>query len=154
MDLQKFLTAQFVQREKKRSVPALADFFAEGEPAEWIVRGLSSSELALARDAEASGVNLRAMITALSGTESDKAEAMRKLAGVSTEDVPGDVAKRIEMLIMGSVSPALSTSTRDVAVHLATYFPETFFQLTNDIQALTVQGAVMGKPKASTGKAK
>ena len=88
------------------------------------------------------------MVAALAG-DGDKAAAIRQAMGLSNEDVPGDVSRRIEMLAAGSVAPLLGPDNRDVAVKLAETFPTVFYQLTNAITNLTGQGAEVGKPKRS-----
>ena len=74
---------------------------------------------------------------------------VRKTLGLSTDDVPADVSRRIEMLSIASVSPRLGTEHREVAVKLAEAFPTVFYNLTNQILTLTGQGAAVGKPKRS-----
>lgn len=149
MDIQKFLNAALQAREASVDVPELAAWFAKGAPTVWMVRGLNAAEMDRARQAGERGLdNMRAMVTALAG-QGDKAAAIRQTMGLSDEDVPGDVSRRIEMLAAGSVAPALGSDNRDVAVKLAETFPTTFYQLTNAIINLTGQGAELGKPKRS-----
>jgi hypothetical protein len=63
------------------------------------------------------------------------------------KDTPGEIAKRLEMLVMGSVAPAVSLP---VAVKLAEAFPIEFLQLTNEISDLTGRGADLVKPQAAS----
>jgi len=150
MDLQKFLNASLNLREASIPVPELAEFFEEKEPT-WTVRGLTAAELARTQDAAEAGANMAALVEALaSGT--DKAEAIKKLAGVPSNDVPKDVSRRIQLLVEGSVSPEIGENNRDVAVRLAETFPTVFYNLTNKILSLTGQGAEPGKRKASGKK--
>lgn len=149
MDLQKFLQAALAPRQSTVQVPELAAWFGKDAPAEWTVRGLSAAELARANQASERGLdNARAMVAALAG-DGDKAAAIRTAMGLSNDDVPGDVSRRIEMLAAGSVLPLLGPDNRDVAVKLAETFPTVFYQLTNVITNLTGQGAELGKPKRS-----
>ena len=151
MNLDKFLNASFVPRQATIEVPELSDYFGKDKP-EWTVRALTAAELGRANEsADRGSENLKALITAMAG-EGDKAEAIRKSMGLSNQDVPEDVSRRIEMLALASVSPALGSEQRDVAVKLAEAFPTTFYKLTNKILALTGQGADVGKQKRS-GKA-
>lgn len=151
MNLDKFLNASFVQRQATIKVPELSSFFGKEKP-EWTVRALTAAELGRANEsAERGSENLKALITAMAG-EGDKAEAIRKSMGLSNTEVPEDVSRRIEMLTLASVSPALGNEQRDVAVKLAENFPTTFYKLTNKILGLTGQGADVGKQKRS-GKA-
>jgi len=152
MDLQKFLAASFAHRQAEVPIAedALAQtLFDEGEPRVWVVRGLSAAEMGRVNEAAEGNLdNVRAMVAAMAG-EGDKATAIRKALGLSTEDVPRDVSRRIEMLAQGSVSPLLGTENRDVAVKLAENFATVFYSLTNHIINLTGQGAVVGKPQRS-----
>lgn len=148
MDLQKFLSAPLAPRQSTVEVPELAEWFGE-EPAAWTVRGLTAAELSRANQAADRGLdNARAMVAALAG-DGDKAAAIRTAMGLSNDDVPGDISRRIEMLAAGSVAPLLGGDNRDVAVKLAETFPTVFYQLTNAITNLTGQGAEVGKPKRS-----
>ena len=136
-------------------MPELADFFPPKTPAVWKVRGLSAHEVG--RAVELSTVNhqanLRAAAIALAGN-GDKSAAIQRLIGLSPEDVPADVSRRIEELAAGSVSPLLGSEKRDVAVRLAENFPNIFYRLTNAIRQLTDQGSEAGKPKRSGKPAK
>jgi hypothetical protein len=151
MDINAFLNASLNLREATIEVPQLADFFGD-EPAEWTIRGLTAAEMAKANEAGESGSNIRAIVDTLA--KGEKAEAIKKLAGVVNDDVPEDVSRRIQMLVSGSVSPKLDENTRDVAVRLAETFPTVFYNLTNKILSLTGQGAEPGKRKASGKKGK
>jgi hypothetical protein len=147
MDLQKFLNASLTPREASVDVPELSEFFGDDD-AVWTVRGLTAAEMARANDAAQAGQSLSALVEALAKS-GQKADAIRKLAGVPDADVPADVSRRIQMLVDGSVSPEIGEDSRDVAVRLAETFPTIFYNLTNKILSLTGQGAELGKPKAS-----
>jgi hypothetical protein len=54
-----------------------------------------------------------------------------------SDDVPGEVVKRIEMLVMGCISPKL---THAVVVKISEICPIEFFDITNRITVLTGQG--------------
>jgi hypothetical protein len=69
----------------------------------------------------------------------------RKALGLAGKETPGEIAKRLEMLAMASVEPAISLQ---VAVKLAENFPVEFYQLTNEITELTGMGFDLVKPKA------
>jgi hypothetical protein len=146
MDLQKYLQAQFVAREAEVKVPPeLADYFGKV----WKVRGLTAAELARSREAGERGESLKALVTAMAGA-GDKAEAIRTAMGLSNDDVPADISRRIEMLAAGSVEPKLGPENRDVAVKLAETHPTLFYELTNRVLELTGSGSELGKPKRST----
>ena len=149
LDIQKFLNASLRARECVIDVPELAAWFAKADKPAWTVRGLTASEMSRANAAAETGLdNVRAMVAALAG-DGDKAAAIRQAMGLGTEDVPGDVSRRIEMLAAGSVAPVLGADGRDVVVKLAETFPTTFYQLTNAIINMTGQGAELGKPSRS-----
>lgn len=149
MDLQRFQSASFQTREAEIKVPELAEFFDGKKTPVWKVRGLTGAELGRANEASERGIdNIRAMVKAMAG-EGDKATAIQQALGVGGDDVPADVSRRIELLTLGSVDPALGPENRDVAVRLAETFPTTFYNLTNRILSLTGQGAELGKPKRS-----
>lgn len=150
LDLQKFLNAALQPRQQTVDVPELQTWFPADAAPIWTVRGLTAAELARANQAAETGLeNVRAMIAALAGTGTDKSGAIRQAMGLSDEDVPADISRRIEMLTAGSVSPALGPNQRDVAVKLAEAFPGLFYKLTNIVINLTGQGAELGKPKRS-----
>ena len=150
LDTNAFLAAALAPREQAVDVPELATWFGEGEPAMWTVRGLTAAELGRAKEACARGLeNVRALVEAMAGEGGDKAAAIRRAFGLSTEDVPEDVSRRIEMLSAASVSPVIGAENRDVVVKLAEAFPTTFYRLTNTVDQLTGQGATVGKPSRS-----
>lgn len=149
MDVQKFLNAALAPRQQTLPVPDLAEWFPPETQPVWVVRGLTAAELARANLAAESGLeNVRALVEALAG-EGDKVLALRKAMGLSADDVPADISRRIEMLSIGSVLPALGVDQRDVAVKLAESFPTVFYNLTNTILNLTGQGAEPGKQPRS-----
>lgn len=142
---EKFERSKFEARRAKVPVPALSDFFDEGETPEWEVRGLSAVELHKAMEAGKRQGSIEAIVKAIAANQ-DQAGAVRKALGL-TKDTPGEIAKRLEMLAMGSVAPTVSLP---VAVKLAEAFPIEFLQLTNEISDLTGRGADLVKPKAAS----
>ncbi len=150
-DAQKFLDARLYPREEWMNVPDLKDYFGKGEKAVWKVRGLTGQELGRANEAAEKAKNIRAILDGiLSSTSSEKVDAIKKLVGASNE-TPQDTAKRLEMLVIGSVEPAC---TWELAVKVCEAFPIEFYQLTNKITELTGKGHVPGKPPASGKKGK
>lgn len=146
---EKFEQTKFEPRKARVAVPALALFFDEGEPAEWEVRGLNSTELHRALEASKRQSSVDAIVKAISAT-GDQAQAVRRALGL-TKDTPGEVAKRLEMLVAGSTNPSV---TLPQAVKLAETFPIEFLQLTNEISELTGQGFDVVKPGAASPKIK
>jgi hypothetical protein len=144
-DLTRFEQAKFESKKARVAVEALAPFFDEGEPAEWEVRGLTASELHNALEAEKRQGNIEAIVRAIS-TKQEQTKAIREALGL-TGDTPGEIAKRLELLVAGSVSPKIELS---VAVKLAEAFPIEFMVLSNKISELTGKGADLVKPGAAS----
>ena len=142
-DLERFERAKFEPRRKVVAVESLADFFPEGETPEWEIRGLTANELHRAMEASRRQGSMEAIVKAMSAN-ADQVATMRKALGLTT-DTPGEIAKRLEMLVMGSLAPVIELP---VAVKLAEAFPVEFLQLTNEITELTGKGSEMGKPVA------
>lgn len=157
-DLDKFSGTDFNAREEDVAVPDLADFFkgkatkgedGKDQPPVWRVRGLSGSELARVNEAQTRNRDRNAIAQGLlSGKDEKVTEAVRALVG-GGDDVPDDIAKRLEMLVIASVKPEIS---HPVAVKLSETFPIEFYQLTSKITQLTGLGAEPGKPKRSSGR--
>ncbi len=147
-DAARFEQSQLQPRRRKVPVEALAAYFPEGEPPEWEVRGLSATELNRAMEAESRQTNVESIVRAIA-TSGSQADAVRKALGMS-DDTPGEMAKRLEMLVMASVAPKIELA---VAVKLGECFPIEFLRLTNTITELTGLGAVaadVGKPEAAS----
>lgn len=149
-DADKFASAAFKRREEDVPVKDLAAWFKgakEGEVPVWRVRGLTGEELARVNEAQARNRNKSAIIEALSSDKQEKmTDAIKELIGTGNS-VPDDLARRIEMLTIGSVAPEC---THQVAVKLAEAFPVEFYELTTKITQLTGLGSEPGKPKRSS----
>lgn len=146
-NVDRFERAQLKPRTEAVPVPGLADFFDKDAPAEWHVRGLTSIELNNAMEAGKRQASIESIVKAMA-QGGDQVEAMRKALGL-TKDTPGEIAKRLEMLVCGSVEPKI---TLPQAVKLAEAFPVEFLQLTNKITELTGKGAELVKPSAASRK--
>lgn len=144
-DVAKFERAQFARRMQSVPVPALAPFFADGEATEWTVQGLTSTELHRALEAGKRQGQVESIVRAIT-TSGDAAQAVRKAIGLS-DDTPGEIAKRLEMLVLGSVAPKVDLPA---AVKLAGTFPIEFLTLTNTISELTGQGFDLPKVEAAS----
>lgn len=142
---EKFERAQFERRKARVSVPALSPFFDEGETPEWEVRGLTAVELHKALEASRRQGSIESIVKAIAANQ-DQAGAVRRALGLS-KDTPGEIAKRLEMLVMGSVAPTIELPA---AVKLAENFPIEFLSLTNEISELTGQGSELVKPPAAS----
>lgn len=145
-DSKKFLKTKWAPRTEDCPVPDLQMFFPEGVKAVWKVRGLTGQELGRANEAAERNKNVGAILERIAGGDSkDKAKAVLELAGVDVK-APDDIAKRIEIITMGSVDPVCP---QDLAVRMCEAFPIEFYQITNMILRLTGQGQLPGKQKAS-----
>lgn len=140
----RFEQARFTPRTRVMLLEVLAPFFDESDKPEWTVRGLTANELHRALEAGKRQGSVEAIVAALS-TRADQAEAIRKAIGL-TADTPGEMAKRLEMLQLGTVTPAIQLQH---AVKLAEAFPIEFLTLTNTITELTGLGADLVKPEAA-----
>lgn len=150
-DAKKFMKTKWQQRTEAVPVPDLQAFFPEGEEAVWTVRGLTGQELGKSNEAAERNKNVAAILEGLMGGEAkEKAQAVKDLLGVGGS-TPVDIAKRIEHLMSGSVSPPC---THELSVRLCEAFPVEFFLLTNKIVALTGMGMLPGKPAPSGGTEK
>ena len=145
-DNKKFLQTQFVPRETNVPVPDMKDFFPEDVKPVWTVRGLTGVELARTNEAVARNKDMAAILEGLiSQSNQEKVASVKQLIGIDSK-VPGDIAKRVEMLVIGSVNPVIDT---EIAVKVCSVFPIEFYELTNKIVVLTGQGHVPGKPTVS-----
>ena len=144
-DSKKFLQTQFVPREEDVPVPDMKDFFLEGD-LNWKVRGLTGVELARANEAAERNKNISAILEGLIAQDKqEKVNSVKQLIGID-EKVPNDIAKRIEMFVMGSVEPKADT---ELAVKICSVYPVEFFEITNRITILTGRGHVPGGLKLS-----
>lgn len=138
----KFDRTEFRFRTKRLNLPALRGYFDEGEEPDFEVRGLTGAELQLALEAQRRNVSVESLMIALAKAPADVA-TIRQAIGLPSKETPGEIAKRIEMLTMASVTPRLE---QHIVVKLAEKYPIEFFQLTNEIIELTGLGAeIMGK---------
>jgi len=141
-----FIKQQFEHRTEPVSVPAIASWFDEGSKPEWMVRNLTGNEMACAQEALSKSKNISALAEALlTSNQKDKVDALKQFVGTA-DDVHGEVAKRLEMLVSGSVEPEIDM---EIAIKLAENFPVEFMMLSNKIITLTGLGASSLKPKPS-----
>ncbi|SEM75277.1 hypothetical protein SAMN04489760_14221 [Syntrophus gentianae] len=147
-DLRKFRNAKFEPRTEDVSVPDLKGFFEEGAEPLWKVRNLTGHELGKVNEAADRNKSVAAILEGLvSCSAEDKAEAVKRLVGLGDE-TPNDVARRLEMLALGSVDPQIDHET---AVRLCTHFPIEFYSLTAIITKLTGFGSEIKKKQSSSG---
>lgn len=145
-DKQKFLITQFTAREESVPVPAMKEFFPEGEDPVWKIRGLEGVEVARAREAKERNKNIAAIIKGLiAANEKEKMDAIQKLVGVG-EKVTDDLAWRMELFIIGSVDPKVDL---ELTKKIVKAYSVQFYTITNEIISLTGDGYIPGKAKAS-----
>mgnify|MGYP000113613666 FL=1 len=145
-DLDAFEQADLRARTARVPVPALAQWFGEGEAAEFVVRGVTGAELAAAREAKERNRNVASLAAALASGGAAQAEALKSALGVGDE-VPDDLAYRLALVVSGCVAPAL---TQPQAVRLAQHFPVEFFAASNRILELSGEGSRVGEPDGCT----
>lgn len=144
-DAARFERAKLEPRKSAVSVPALAPFFDDEEQPVWHVRGLTAVELHRALDAGKRQGSIESIVKAIA-QNADQAVAVRRALGLGS-DTPGEIAKRLEMLVMGSVMPTIDLPT---AVKLAECFPIEFLSLSNEITELTGRGFDVPKAPAAS----
>jgi len=140
-----FTAAEFTARTESVTVPQLAEFFGDGAPPVFVVRGLSASELQRALEAGMRQNGIDVVVKAIA-SQKDQVALIRQALGLSA-DVPGEIAKRMEMLVQGCVAPKL---THAAAAKLAEVCPIEFYDITNKITLLTGQGGSRVKPPPSS----
>uniref|UniRef100_A0A6M3J2J7 Uncharacterized protein n=1 Tax=viral metagenome TaxID=1070528 RepID=A0A6M3J2J7_9ZZZZ len=147
-----FLSAKWEPRTESVPVPDMAEFFGGSKKdAKWKVRGLEGVEVGRAKAAAARNRNVAAILEGLvSPSKKEIASSMAKLVGVG-DDVPDDIAIRIEHFIMGSVEPEADL---ELAKTVCRSFPVEFYTITTKILELTGAGHLPGKPKPSGKKEK
>ena len=145
-DLKKFQGATFTPREELVEVKDLHEFFPKGEKPFIKVRGLEGQELAQVHEALSKNKNISKLVDGLLSTQStEMLAAVQEAIGI-TDKTPNEIAKRLEMLVIGSVEPKF---TMDMAVKFCRVWPIEFYDVTNVISRLTGQGMLPGKSKPS-----
>lgn len=147
-DAKAFQNAKLEDRTEAVPVSELSAWFSGEENPVWTVRGLTGKELGRVNEAAAKNRNVQAIV------EKILANSPKKIAAgvqdlITGPDTPDDVARRIDMMIAGSVDPACDLQT---ALKLCEAFPVVFYRLTNKILELTGAGRVAGGPKPSGSK--
>lgn len=141
-DATKFESIEFKDRTEKIPVPDLKQFFGKKEKPIWEVRGLTAHELAIVNNAVEANKGKAELLDAISeGTSDEKMEAVRKAMNILkvSDSVPGDLIRRHQTLVMGSINPVCS---EELAVKLGNNYPTVLFQISQKIYALTGMGRV------------
>ena len=137
-DLKKFQNTTFIPREKAVPVPALKDFFEGDATPEWKVRRLTGAEVGVVWETTRRNKKLTDIIEGLISNKGVKnVEAIKKLVGTSG-DVPEEIARRLEMLVQGSVDPEIDMT---ISVKMCAEAWPSFRLLTDTIDSLTALGS-------------
>lgn len=144
----KFTNTNFAMPTDSVAVPKLKDFFESDDPV-WMVSGLTGEQNAQVLMAQEKNQAIGDLVAAVLTAKGDKrSQALTGLMGMSSDKLPDDIVRRIEILMLGSVEP---TCDRDLAIKIGMFFPTVFYTLTNRILELTGEGGhIVGKPTRST----
>ena len=147
----KYKASEFTPRTADVKVPELKDWFEDGVEPVWKVRALTAVELAKVREAvERNASGLKTLVESLVYAHDDAKNAVGKDIKRRMDDqVPGDIVRRYEILMAGSVDPEVKDKSD--AITLGVNHPGTLYELTNKILELTGQGATPGKQKPCGG---
>jgi hypothetical protein len=144
-DLERFKKAKLEARTTEVRIPELKDWFAENTEPVFTVRGLTGEQFYHVREAAAKRVDVQAIIAKLtSGDGAAIAEALDEHFGA----VPGEYARRVEILIYGCVDPSMD---RPTALKFYRHFPVHAHTLADAILRASGEGAVLGESKGSGG---
>lgn len=146
-DAKRFMQERFEPRKESIPVPFLKPFFEKDETPVWKIRGLTGPEYGRVNEAPGRNAAIAQIAEELfSGISKKQAAAIRSLVGGTENETPEDVAKRLEMLVIGSVDPECDL---ELAIKFCKVAPIQFWNVTNRISILTGQGHVPGKQKPS-----
>ena len=149
-DVKQFMTTQFAAREEDVPVPDLQDFFPDGEKAVWRVRGITGPEYGVVNETaqqnrKSLAEAIEKMVATLSPKDVDSVATLVR----DPERVTDELAKRLEMFVIGSVAPA---ADMELAIKVCRVCPIEFFDITNVINRLTGMGSEAKKKPAPSGK--
>ena len=141
-----FERAIYEPRTEELEIELMAAFFPEGEKPLFTVRGLTADEVARTNKAVENGKTAEALIKALACSDQEGlVDGLKAQLGYG-DAVDGEVSRRIELIIYGTVSPKLP---RELIVKISNTMPTVFYLLSNKITDLTGQGQVTGKQTPS-----
>lgn len=147
-DIKKFGKTKFKARTMAVAVTseALADFFNEKDKKEFSVKGLTGEELSRCITAHSRMKVIRDALEAILGSGKSNIEAIRELFSLGGESMEEDLARRIEMLALGCVTPKLDIQ---LAAKITKVAPVDAKNLTDHILLLSGQGMIPGGPLPS-----
>lgn len=131
-----FLKAKYIPRTEEVVVDGLAMWFEEDEKPVWLVRGLTSSEMATCNEAVAASLTKANVVEALASTKG-QVDSIRATLGINTDNTPSETVKRLQQLVLGTIEPVLDAGG---AMLLAERHPVEFYMITNSITVLTGLG--------------
>lgn len=141
-DVTKFQQAKIKPRTAEIKLPALAAFFDDGEEPIFTVRQLDGYEICQANDARDLARNFQSLVSAMAaGSSAEKIDAIKSSLGISDE-TPPDIARRIETMLVATVSPQLD---REACVKICQFYPADFYVITNKIAELSGAGGQVGE---------
>jgi hypothetical protein len=148
MNLEKFRAAEFERRTARVDVPALSEFFNDGQKAAWEVQGLTGPEYFKA-EARIRQNSAKAEILKAFASENikTKVQAFMQSIGIS-DDADESLVKMVAYVEMGVASVNLEQP--DV-VRLAEYHVLTMLKVFGVIYDLTCQGHVTSGESNATG---
>lgn len=150
-DLQGFQRAAWVHRTQEVPVAELSEFFTDGAPAVWLVRGLTADELYKIRSASSRQKTLEGIAEGLAeGSKSGAARAIKEALG-SSGTLDPSTPKAMETLMAGCIDPPCDL---DLARLMMDKHGLIFMRLSDAIMTLTGQGGVVEKKAAPSGKTK
>jgi hypothetical protein len=148
-DSEAFSAAALRQRTKDVPVPELAAWFPDGEQPVWRVRAVGASDFARANQAAESRKRGEAFLEALAGgVHAEMVRELQALVGRDRTTIEPDIARRIELVIAGSLDPICDEG---MAVRLAEHFPVVLYSLSNAILTITGQGSDVEKKPGRSG---
>ena len=145
-DIERFEHTKMQRRTEDVPVPDLAAFFEEDEPRVWTIQTLTAAELCRCNEAKERAGAVGNILEAVSLVGREQIDALRKALGM-TKDVPGEIAKRVQLLVEGSVMPKV---THSQAVLLSERYGTDFYMITNKILILAGSGFDLVKPAAAS----
>ncbi|MBF0308127.1 MAG: hypothetical protein HQL56_01175 [Magnetococcales bacterium] len=148
-NVKQFRSARFVARtaDIDLSGSGLAEFFQEGSPPVWKVRGLTGEEMAICRQDRRDAIAARDIMGQIraraeaQGAE-EHVQALAVLSKTMSDGVPDDHALYLSYVQHGSVAPVCP---REMAVKLAANFPVEFMAIAHKILELTGLGTICEK---------
>lgn len=149
MNLDNFRSAQFERRTARVAVPALSDFFEDGQEPVITVQNLTGPEVFQAEQRIAQNRNIEGIVKALAGEKpAEVIDGVMESLGL-TGSVPDALAKAIAYVEFGVASVKLE---QEDAVRLAEFYIESFLKLFNEINRLTGLGHVPPGESSASGQ--